>query len=48
MSLVQKWLSWLVGLSALGLVLAKPDAFYKATQGVRDLTAGSIQDVTKQ
>lgn len=46
MPAVQKWLLWLVGLGALGLVLAKPDAVYKAAQAARSVTAGSIVDVT--
>ena len=47
MAPVQKWLFWLVGLAALGMVLAKPDAVYKASQAVRNVTAGSISDVVK-
>lgn len=47
MPVVQKWLLWLVGLGAGFMVLAKPDAFYKAAQGVRSLTAGSVRDVTR-
>lgn len=43
---VQKWLFWLVGLGALGMVLAKPEAAFKLAQGARSLTAGSIVDVT--
>lgn len=43
---IQKWLFWLVALAAGGMVLAKPDAFYKAAKGVRNVTAGSIVDVT--
>lgn len=42
---VQKWLFWLVALAAGGMVLANPNAFYKAAQGVRSVTAGSISDV---
>ena len=44
--LLQKWLAALVGLGAAFLVFSKPDAFYKAAQGVRSVTAGSIVDVT--
>lgn len=46
MGTVQKWLLWLVGLGALGLVLANPDAVYKAAKAARSVTAGSIVDVT--
>ena len=43
---LQKWAFWLVALGAGAMILAKPDAFYKATTGLRNLTAGSIVDVT--
>ena len=46
MPLAQKWLGWLVGLAAFGLVLANPNAFYKGATAIRNVTAGSIQDVT--
>lgn len=46
MPLVQKWLLWLTGLGAAYLVFTHPDAFYKAAQGIRSVTAGSIVDVT--
>lgn len=46
MTLAQKWLMALVGLGAGYLVLANPNSFYRATQGIRQLTAGSIVDVT--
>lgn len=46
MTTLQKWSLALVALGAGFLVLSKPDAFYKAAQGVRSLTAGSIVDVT--
>lgn len=46
MTLIQKWMMALVGLGAAYLVFQKPDAFYKAAQGFRSLTAGSIVDVT--
>lgn len=46
MPVVQRWLLWLAGLGALGLVLAKPDAVFKAAQSFRSVTAGSIVDVT--
>jgi len=36
----------LIGLGAGYLVIANPNSFYKATQGIRQLTAGSIVDVT--
>lgn len=45
MTLLQKWLTWLVGLGAGALVLANPDAFYKATTGLKNLTAGSIVSI---
>lgn len=46
MTLLQKWLAGLIGLGALYLVGTNPDGFYKAASGVRQLTAGSIVDVT--
>lgn len=46
MTLPQRWTLALVLLGAGFLVLSKPDAFYKAASGVRNLTAGSIVDVT--
>lgn len=46
MTLVQKWLSALVALGAGYLVLTNPDSFYKATTGLKNLTAGSIVSVT--
>lgn len=46
MSLVQKWVMGLMVLGAGYMVLANPNSFYKATQGIRQLTAGSIVDVT--
>ena len=46
MTIVQKWLTALVGLGAGYLVLANPDSFYKATTGLKNLTAGSIATVT--
>lgn len=46
MSLIQKWLLGLIGLGAAALVLAKPDAFYTATKGIRNLTAGTVADIT--
>lgn len=44
---VQKWLFWLVALGATGMVLAKPDAFYKVTDGIKNVTAGSVSQVAK-
>jgi len=46
MTLIQKWIGGLLGLGAAFLVLANPDAFYKAATGVQRVTAGSIVDVT--
>lgn len=46
MSTLQKWMLGLVALGGAALVFAKPDAFYKAAQGLRSVTAGSIVDVT--
>lgn len=46
MSLLQRWSLALIGLGAGYMVLANPNSFYKATQGIRQLTAGSIVDVT--
>lgn len=46
MSLLQKWMLGLIGLGAGFLVVTNPNGFYKAAQGFRSLTAGSIADVT--
>jgi hypothetical protein len=46
MSLMQKWMMALVGLGAGYLVVANPNAVFKAATGFRSLTAGSIVDVT--
>ena len=46
MTLLQKWLTGLIGLGAGYLVLANPNAFYKAATGFKNLTAGSIATVT--
>lgn len=46
MTLVQKWLAGLIGLGALYLVVVNPNGFYSATNGIRQLAAGSIVDVT--
>lgn len=45
MSLVQKWSLGLLYLGAVALVFAKPDAFYKAASGIRNITAGSVTDI---
>lgn len=46
MSLVQKWLLGIIALGAGAMVLAKPDAFYTALKGIRNVTAGTVTDVT--
>jgi len=46
MTLVQKWLAGLIALGAGYLVFTNPNGFFKAAQGLRSLTAGSIVDVT--
>ena len=46
MTVVQKWLTALIGLGAGYLVFTNPNGFYKAATGLRSLTAGSIVDVT--
>jgi len=46
MTIVQKWLAGLIGLGAAYLVLANPNSFFKATTGLKNLTAGSIATVT--
>lgn len=46
MTLVQKWLAGLIALGAGYLVLANPNSFFKATTGLKNLTAGSIATVT--
>lgn len=45
MSVLQKWLSGLIGLGALYLVAANPDAIYKAAKGGRELIGGTEADV---
>jgi hypothetical protein len=47
MSLLQKWLMGLIFLGATSLVVTNPKGFYTATSGLRQLTAGSISDITK-
>lgn len=46
MTLATKWIAGLIGLGAIFLVVTNPNGFYKAAQGIRSLTAGSIVDVT--
>jgi hypothetical protein len=46
MSVVQKWLSGLIGLGALYLVVTNPNGVYKVMQGARSLFAGSVVDIT--
>lgn len=46
MTLAQKWVLGLLGLGAVFLVVSKPDAIFKAANGLRSVTAGSIVDVT--
>lgn len=46
MTLLQKWMMALVGLGAGYLVLANPDAAFKAANSFKQLTAGSIVAVT--
>lgn len=46
MSLIQKWMMGILGLGALYLVAANPDAFYKGAKGFETLTAGSVVAVT--
>jgi len=46
MTLVQKWMLGLIALGAGYLVVTNPNGFYKAATGFRNLTAGSIVDVT--
>lgn len=45
MSIVQKWLSGLIGLGALYLVVSNPDGVYKAATGLRKLIGGTEVDV---
>lgn len=45
MSVVQKWLSGLIGLGALYLVVTNPNGVYKAAQGARQLIGGTEADV---
>lgn len=46
MTLIQKWMLGLIALGAGYMVLANPNAVYKAGQTFRSVTAGSIVDVT--
>ena len=46
MTLAQKWIAGLIALGAGFLVFTNPEGFFKFTTGVRNLTAGSIVDVT--
>jgi len=46
MTLLQKFMLGLVGLGAAFLIVTNPNGFYKAASGIRNLTAGSIVDVT--
>jgi len=46
MTLLQKFMLGLVGLGAGFLIVTNPNGFYKAASGIRNLTAGSIVDVT--
>lgn len=41
MGIVQKWILILGGLGAGYMVLQNPNAFYRATAGVKNLVAGS-------
>lgn len=43
---LQKWALALVAVGAGYMVLQKPDAFYKAASGLKNLTAGSVVAVT--
>lgn len=46
MSLLQKWLLGIIGLGAGYLVLTNPNGFFKFASGFKQLTAGSVVDVT--
>ncbi|MEU9022341.1 hypothetical protein [Actinomadura sp. NPDC048394] len=45
MSVLQKWLSGLIGLGALYLVVTNPNGVYKAATGLRQLIGGTEADV---
>lgn len=45
MTLAQKWIGGLLALGAGWLVITNPNGFFKVTQGIRQVTAGSIVDV---
>lgn len=45
MSIVQSWLSGLIGLGALYLVVTNPSGVYKAATGLRQLIGGTEADV---
>lgn len=46
MTLAQKWTLGLIMLGAGYMVLQNPNAFYKAGETIRRLTAGSVVEVT--
>lgn len=45
MSVVQKWLSGLIGLGALYLVVTNPQGIYSALNGFRQLVGGTETDI---
>lgn len=45
MTIVQKWLTGLIGLGALYLVVTNPNGVYKGAQAIKNLTAGSVVSV---
>ncbi|MBO2459377.1 hypothetical protein [Actinomadura violacea] len=45
MSVVQKWLSGLIGLGALYLVVSNPNGVYKAGQAIRNIVGGTESDI---
>lgn len=45
MSVVQKWLSGLIGLGALYLVVSNPTGVYKFMTGARQLIGGTETDI---
>ncbi len=47
LTVAQKWLMGLLGLSALVVVVSNPKGFYSATNGVRQLIGGSTTDIMK-
>lgn len=46
MTIIQKWLSGLIGLGAGYLVVSNPQGVYRAAQGFQKLTGGTVTQIT--